>query len=109
MPSIAQVEGSGTEGVKAVMVALPVLNPAVKKPDENHVAFVSITNWAVSESLGTPSKKLKPTVTAVGRSTVVGGTPVESVKSPISVLKPTNDDAVTPRGTLRTTSRLCRS
>jgi hypothetical protein len=44
MPSIAQVEGSGTEAVKAVMVALPVLNPAVKKPDENRVAFVSITN-----------------------------------------------------------------
>ena len=80
MPSIAQVEDSGTEGAKAVMVALPVLNPAVKKPDENRVAFVSITNSAVSESLGTPSKKLKPTVAAVGRSTVLGGTPVKSVK-----------------------------
>ena len=44
MPSIAHVEDSGTEGAKAVMVALPVLNPAVKKPDENRVAFVSITN-----------------------------------------------------------------
>ena len=72
---IAQVDGSGTEGAKAVMVALPVLNPAVKKPDENRVAFVSITNAAVSESLGTPSKKLKPTVPAVGRSTVLGGDP----------------------------------
>ena len=47
------------------MVALPVLNPAVKKPDENRVAFVSITNAAVSESLGTPSKKLKPIVANV--------------------------------------------
>ena len=62
MPSIGHVEDSGTEGAKAVMFALPVLNPAVKKPDENRVAFASITNSAVSESLGTPSKKLKPTV-----------------------------------------------
>ena len=43
-PSIAQVEDSGTEGPKAAMVALPVPNAAVKKPDVNCVAFVSITS-----------------------------------------------------------------
>jgi hypothetical protein len=41
---MAYVEDSGTEGAKAAIVALPVLNAAVKKPDVNRVAFVSITN-----------------------------------------------------------------
>jgi hypothetical protein len=35
---IAQVEGSGTEGAKALIVALPVLNAAVKNPDVNRVS-----------------------------------------------------------------------
>jgi hypothetical protein len=41
---IAQVEAQERKGQKAAIVALPVLNAAVKKPDVNRVAFVSITN-----------------------------------------------------------------